>query len=1094
MRFQLLLLIFLGITTTFTFAQEQVNIPGFGKLPVTKKGDNYQITLDKYGTFDFKGTIKPFDLETDVTIDQLKKFPGYEVMNSLGLKDIKLKVSSAGLFVGAKADTRKNLKVLFDFFKIDAPYLTVNTKIAKTSFALEGFLDFSREPVKITIIPPAGTQMQLETFSILAGAGKGGAGISVVTEMHMKPTKWDPALKTKFELAYDLRTQEISGSGSMTDTWADPFNLDKYLKKNSISFTNTAVSLGWIPGSPTPTTVGFAVENAKFFGLEFGTIMSISPANGELALKAKRNKMTMNDFTSILRDGFGLKIPDVFPNDVYIRDVEILFSPNGGEIGEFEIEQGFAMKGQAKLMDAVAAKIDYAASFESGYHLDVDIDANMKKALMNEIRKVKPLAPVMDRVLSTLQLRKVRVRMDAGTDLKMTGKTHVAFDVFGKHHSFKMKATLDPKQIIEEIIEKILEQGKIIEVAGQVADIAGEAGKAAVGIVNGVKDFAGEYKDDLQHLPHSMSKCRNECIPKLARKKANPIWDGSNLAVWEFYSKVYPEVSKLQGETLAETKKLRKDLIWNDWLKLAQTIDRRWAKVRRDGTCKGYKCKCDKYKKLIDKKHKEHKKLRHMLWREMMIDNNEKSEIYHAQNVADGMYFNVKGYHFKGQRENGTKIEGWKLDKGIDRVLKLIPDKKYPDFYYIQLQHSEKVFDVVGDGTNPGAQIQLWDKHGRPDQLFKFVEVEGLPETYYIVNLMSGLQITSHGKAQLLTVEKPTKAENQQWRLTKIAPGDIAPPPNGKYRIKTAAVKGRYFDVPGRGASTKGKDAYIQLWNIDRGADRTIELKKHKKTGLYTLQPLHSKYVFDVEGWSWDNGARIQLYTNRKGSNQLFQFVYAGEPMAYKIRASHSGKYIDASKSQLQKNGCKVQQWEGHGGSNQKWKLEPFLKKWGIPPGNQSFYVKNLYSGKYWDIGGRGAETNKNGKKLKMWDLDSGADRKYRFKRSGDADWLNIQCQNGGKYLDVVGTGGENGKKIQLWDKTGKNDQKFAIEIVSPTTFTIRTKAWKCIDIYGDPSKGNAWKENGRHLQTNDRGFTPDRLFQLIYADGPNKGKVYHFK
>ncbi|MDA3865232.1 MAG: RICIN domain-containing protein [Salinivirgaceae bacterium] len=1096
MRFKLAILLFLfGFISTFTFAQEKVSIPGFGELPVVQNGDVYQITLDKFGTFDFKGTLLPFDLEATVQVEELRNFPGYPVMANLGLQDIVLKVSTAGVFIGAKADTKKSLKVLFDFLGIDAPYLLVNSKISKTSFALESTLDFSQNPVIIDVIPPAGTQLQLSSFSLLAGAGAGGAAISVITEMRVKPTKWDPALKSKFEFSYDLRTQEISGSGSMIDTWTNPFGLDKHLGKDAISFTNTAVALGWIPGAPTPTTLGFAVENATFFDLEFGSLMSISPANGEIALKASRNKITMNDFTSVLRGGFGLKIPDIFPKDIYIRDVEILFSPNGGQVGEIEIESGFAMKGKAKLLEAVEADLDYSMSLDAGYRLDFNINANLKKALMNEIRKVKPLAPVMDQILSTFQLRKVNTHMEAGTDLKLDGKTHVAFEVFGKSHSFTMKAALDPKIIIDAIIDKLLEQGKIIEVAGQVSHLATDAGKTAVGMVNNIKDFAGEYKDDIEHLPHSWDKCKNECIPKLARNKSNPVWDGSNIAVWEFYSKVYPELIKIEGSSTAETKKLRKDLVWNDWLRLANTIDSRWQRVRKDGTCKGYKCKCDKYKKLVDQKHNSHKNLRKRLWHQMMTDKDNKFDIYHAQNLGDQMYLNIPGYHVNGNRKNGTKVSVWTIDKGIDRVIKMIPDANHPGYFYIQLQHSEKVFDIVGNGTNPGANVQLWSKSdGNGDQLFKLVEVDGRADTYYIQSKIAGLYLTSNGKGELVTVENAANTANQQWYFKKISPYDIAPPTGGKYRIRTMAVKGRYLDIPGYGPGTKGKDAYVQLWNLDNGSDRTLEIERHKKTGLYTLQPLHSKYVLDVEGRSEDNGARIQLYTNRKGSNQLFQFLYAGEPMVYNIVAAHSGKLIDASRSKIHDNGCPVQQWSANGGDNQQWKLEPIIPTWGIPPAHQSFLVRNVYSDKYWDIGGRGAETNKNGNKIKMWTLDDGADRKYRFIRSGDADWINIQCQNGGKYLDVVGTGGENGKKIQLWDKTGKNDQKFAIEIISPTTFIIRTKAWKCIDTYGNSYKGNAWKENGRHLQTNPKGFDPDRIFQLIYADGPKKGQAYQFE
>src|SRR6056297_889746 len=473
------LILFLAITSVYSQA-EKINIPGFGTLPVTKNGDNYQVTLDNYGTFDFKGTLNPFDLETAVKVEQLKEFPGYEVMSNLGLKDIKLKVSSAGLFIGAKADTEKNLKVLFDFLNIEAPYVTINTKISKSSFALESILNFAREPVIAKVIPPAGTELHVEKLSMLAGAGTGGANISVITEVHMKPTKWDPALKTKFELAYNLRNQEITGSGSMMDTWADPFGLDKHLKKNSISFTNTAVSFGWVIGAPSPTTLGLAVENATFFDLEFGAKMSISPANGQIALEANRNKMTMNDFSSILREGFGLSVPDVFPNNVYVKDVKILYSPNGGEIGEVEIEQGFAMKGRANLLGAVEAEIDYFANWEDGFYLDYRFNADLKNALMKEIKKTNLPQAATEKVLSTFQLRKVHTRLEAGMDLKMSGETHVEFEVFGNSHDFKMQASLDPERIINSIIDKIKAQSKIMQVAEDVVKIAGSAATASI--------------------------------------------------------------------------------------------------------------------------------------------------------------------------------------------------------------------------------------------------------------------------------------------------------------------------------------------------------------------------------------------------------------------------------------------------------------------------------------------------------------------------------------------------------------------------------------------------------------------------------------
>ncbi len=1088
MRIQsLILLVILGLTMSALHAQKQVNIPGFGTLPVTKSGDNYKITLDKYGTFDFKGTLSPFDLETSVKVDQLKKFPGYDVMANLGLKDIKLKVSSAGLFIGAKADTKKNLQVLFDFLNVKAPYVTINTKISKTSFALESILDFSREPVIAKVIPPAGTELHVEKISMLAGAGTGGANISVITEARMKPTKWDPALKTKFELSYNLRNQEISGSGSMIDTWADPFALDKHLKKNSISFTNTAVSFGWVIGAPSPTTLGFAVENAKFFNLEFGTMMSISPANGQIALKASRPKMTMNDFSRILREGFGLNVPDVFPNNVYIRDAEILYSPNGGEIGEVEIEQGFAMKGKANLLGAVKADIDYYANWEDGFYLDYKLNADLKEALMKEIRKVKPLAPVMSKVLSTFQLRKVHTHLEAGMDMNMSGETHVEFEVFGKTHKFDMKATLDPEAIMDAIIDKILENSEMMKIAGQVADLAGDAGKKAMGIVNGVKSFAGEYSDDIAHLHHSMNKCNNECIPKLANKLANPVLKGSDKAVLEFYHSVYPEITRVVGENQNETKKLRRELIGSEWTKLANQIKRKWEDVITDGTCKGYKCKCDKYKRLVREKRATHKKLRLRLYQSMMtdVDNSNKYNVYRIYSVGkDGFSWNIWGKHYAA-KTTGAKLRILKKeDNGADRFIKVINNDK-DGLVMFQPQHSEKIVRIHGGSDKPGVHMKLWHKKNAPDRRFKLIEVPGRTNTYFI-ETKDGLFLTA---GDLITQEKPVKSENQMWYFKKAYTSDMLPPPNGKYRIRTLAGKNLYIDIPGGGKNARGKRAKIQLWTLDHHPDRTIEIKK-RKAGLYTLQPLHSKYVFDVAGRSKSNGAAIALWDYKGSSNQLFEFIYAGAPGVYNIKISHSGKFVDASGGKINQKGDAVHQWKGHNGDNQKWKLEPVGQKWAKPPKHQSFYIRPAYSKKYWDLGGDGAATNKKGKRFKLWTLNNGGDRKYKFKPTGDHSWLNIEVQNGGRRVDCKGAKVKsNGTPLHLWDAHGGDAQKFAVKPTSKHTFVLFSKGYKAVDV-----KGGKIHDNGAELHLWSKHYGPSQQWVLEYASGPNKGKLYEFK
>jgi hypothetical protein len=328
------------------------------------------------------------------------------------------------------------------------------------------------------------------------------------------------------------------------------------------------------------------------------------------------------------------------------------------------------------------------------------------------------------------------------------------------------------------------------------------------------------------------------------------------------------------------------------------------------------------------------------------------------------------------------------------------------------------------------------------------------------------------------------------WYFERAYTSQMAPPPNGKYRFRTLAGKNLYFDIPGGGKHAKGKRAKVQLWTLDHHPDRTIEIKQRKSGKLYTFQPQHSKYVFDVAGGSHSNGADIALWDYNKGTNQLFEFIYAGAPRVYNIRIAHSGKFVDASGGSASKNGTKVHQWRGHNGANQKWKLEKVGPYWAKPPKHQAFFIRPAYSKKYWDLGGDGAETNQKGKRFKLWTLNSGGDRMYKFKPSGDHSWLNIQVQNGGRRVDVKGSKvRSNGAPLHLWDAHGGDSQKFAMKPTSRNTFVLFSKGYKAVDV-----KGGDIYDNGSAIHLWSPHYGASQQFVLEYANGPKKGQLYNFE
>ncbi|MBI9106556.1 MAG: RICIN domain-containing protein [Spirochaetales bacterium] len=470
---------------------------------------------------------------------------------------------------------------------------------------------------------------------------------------------------------------------------------------------------------------------------------------------------------------------------------------------------------------------------------------------------------------------------------------------------------------------------------------------------------------------------------------------------------------------------------------------------------------------------------------------------FFIKSKSENLYWDLGGYNLAAARKEG-KLGLYAMDnleaglQGADRFFKVIPHATDFDYVFLQPQHTDAVVTV--HDSEVGYNVQLWDWYqNHSAQMFRMVEVPGERDTYFLESKKNGMYLAAVGAK--VTQEHETRLENQKWVFEEaFGETQMAPPAQAVYAIQNVA-SGKTIDVPGAAPAQKHEQAELQLWDHSEEPDRYFLLNRTDISGktYFYIQPQHGTEVFDIEGKREEDGTALQLYRHTNESNQQFEFIYAGSPMTYTIRDRNSGKFLDAVDSTLDKNGCRIQIWSANNEADQMWKLIDYHSQWIMPPANVKFLVKSAYSSKFWDIPGTGGATNANGKKLNMWSLDDGWDRMFAFVPSGDNAWLYIQCQNGGKVLDVAGTGGVNGKAIQLWDYTGSNDQKFALQFTSPTTFAVRTNAWKNFDIVGNPSEGDEWKKDGQQIQTYDAGYRADQQFQLIYADGPNKGQVFRF-
>ena len=147
----------------------------------------------------------------------------------------------------------------------------------------------------------------------------------------------------------------------------------------------------------------------------------------------------------------------------------------------------------------------------------------------------------------------------------------------------------------------------------------------------------------------------------------------------------------------------------------------------------------------------------------------------------------------------------------------------------------------------------------------------GIGEEYAIVPCNAGTSAVdlNGSNGTDITIHKSHRKVNQRWTLGKV----------GEYYYFKNKWNGKVIDVSDsnavsgqalQGNTYNGTDS--QLWKLESMGD-----------GTYSIQnKLNDSLVWDVQGSTWNNGAKITLFTQHKASNQRFRFVHVStvEPMS----------------------------------------------------------------------------------------------------------------------------------------------------------------------------------------------------------------------
>ncbi|PWD99629.1 RICIN domain-containing protein [Marinilabilia rubra] len=795
------LLLFVFITVS-GYAQntQKINVNGFGELAAVQNGNMYSITIADYGTFDFEGSLNPLELKGEVTIDQLEKIPGYNVLKDLGLQDICFEMSKEGLMISANADTEKNLKNLCTLLKVTTPTVGIQAKIGMGTFELSGDLAFSKEPIKILEVEKSGTTLSYYSAGLGAAYQKGSFILTVSLNMIVKPSEFDPDLNMNYQFGYDLVKQTIMGSASMMSTWTDPFGMDRFFNKNSVIFSKGASALAVNIPAQSISQFGFAIERAKYFDVDFGTFVSISPLDGEVALRGRSNsKISLDQIPEMLKKGFSLDFPNVFPPDYELDSAEIKFAPTGGTVGDLELTKGFALVGVGKFKE-LDFFLDFNFDLENEFRYKMHFTGDYSKFIWNEAHKIpnKTIRNTVKQALDEIQIQKMYLDLDAQKkNLSLNGEMHCEFKYQNKLQKISFEASLDAEQIVKDITNKLIEKfgGPIVEevekVAKHAANIAKDAGSISKAMMNDIKTYA-------EHT-HPKERCHTKCVPDRAYELSRHIVDGSYDAVRRFYFNTFNEIGQIEGDTPEETRRIRSKLIKKDWDKICRSIDEDWKEILNDRAfVKYYTSESDAkngvkiYYAEVKKYMKKEKAYRDKVWERMLTREWKKTETatlkgeeipkgtYYIKSVkagnSDNGYFDITYDHGKKKwKMKGQRLQIWTKDNSGAKQYKFHRNN-YLSYYIITPASDHRyALDLKGRGRNKRTPIHLWRLHKGASQQFYFKHVGGgkfviIPRTNrkMCLALKDNNNANKGNKVHLWTYHN---TPSKQWYLINVKTG-----------------------------------------------------------------------------------------------------------------------------------------------------------------------------------------------------------------------------------------------------------------------------------------------------------------------------------
>ncbi|HET9517200.1 MAG TPA: glycosyl hydrolase [Actinoplanes sp.] len=203
----------------------------------------------------------------------------------------------------------------------------------------------------------------------------------------------------------------------------------------------------------------------------------------------------------------------------------------------------------------------------------------------------------------------------------------------------------------------------------------------------------------------------------------------------------------------------------------------------------------------------------------------------------------------------------------------------------------------------------------------------------------------------------------------------------------------------------QGNDAKIN--SFYRKALEIIE--KHPRVVRYAWYPWHGNNLIR-SGNLTPVGNAFAAAPRTRGGGGNTGGGNTGREVTIVNRAT--GKCLDLAQTSSA-NGANIQQWDCHGGVNQKWRIEPY--------GDGTNRITSVASGKVLDTANCGTADGTNIQQFDRWDNDC-----QRWQTiDTDGGWFRLHNPRSGKVADVADCNTANGANVRLWSWLGNSCQQW---------------------------------------------------------------------